>query len=66
MILAWRSSGLHLDNEQILGGFQYIMSAALLGQRSHKVSLFSRLSLAVMLYQRFMEKEKRLHGKHGM
>ena len=65
MILAWRSSGLHLDNAQILVGFQYIMSAVLLGQRSHKVSLSSMLLLAVMLCHRFVEEEKKAAWQTG-
>ena len=56
--IAW--PGLHLDNEQILGGFQYIMSAILLGQRSNKIYISSTLSLAVMLCQRFVQKEKKV------
>ena len=56
---------LAFGQEANLPGFQYMTSVTLLALRSQKDFPSFMHSLVVMLFQLFLEKVKRLHGKHG-
>ena len=56
---------LALGQEENLPGFQYMTSVTLLALRSQK-DFPSFMHSLVVMFQLFLEKVKRLHGKHGM